>query len=271
MSFCLRRLPLAQASQLMGWCWRVVAPHLHRHPRALAHLALAYPEKSEAEREAIALGMWDNLGRVFAESLMVDRLVAAGSVDDRVSPVLERRHTPQAGIVFVSLHAGNWELAIVPARAAGIKIAGVYQKIKNPMVDAYVIRARRDHYPRGLFEKGPQAARRLMRIVREGGAIAMLADLRDRRGVVVPFFGQLAPSTSFPALLARSCGAVLVAVRVVRTGPVRFTVEGEVVEIPRNGDRDHDVEEGTRRIQALFEKWVREHPEQWMWAHRRWG
>jgi KDO2-lipid IV(A) lauroyltransferase len=110
-----------------------------------------------------------------------------------------------------------------------------------------------------------------MRIAREGGAVSLMADLRDRGGISVPFFGRPAPSTTFPALLCRTSDAVLVAARVVRIGGARFFIDGKVVEIPRTEDRDADVAEGTRRIQALFEEWIREHPEQWMWAHRRWG
>ena len=110
-----------------------------------------------------------------------------------------------------------------------------------------------------------------MRIVREGGAVALLADLRDRRGVSVPFFAHAAPSTTFPALLCRSTGATLVASRVLRTGVARFRMDGVVIDVPRTENRDADVLEATRRIHAQFESWVREHPEQWMWAHRRWG
>ena len=53
-----RALPLNLATGASAWCWRRLAPLINpkRHKRALANLALAFPEKSEAEREAIALG-----------------------------------------------------------------------------------------------------------------------------------------------------------------------------------------------------------------------
>jgi KDO2-lipid IV(A) lauroyltransferase len=249
----------------------MVAPRLHRHPRALAHLALAFPEKTDAERRLIALDMWTNLGRVFAEAFMVDRIVAAGRIEDRVAPLLDRLKASHEGAVFVSLHAGNWELVIVPTITAGVKAAGVYQRIKNPIVDRYLVGMRRERYPRGLFQKGAQIGRKLVRIVKDGGAIALLADLRDRRGVNVPFFGHPAPSTTFPALLSRAGQVVMLAARVIRLDGVHFAVEGEAIEVPRTDDRDADVEEATRRIQSIFEGWIREHPEQWMWAHNRWG
>ncbi len=56
-----------------------------------------------------------------------------------------------------------------------------------------------------------------------------------------------------------------------RNAGVHFRIQVEEIDVQRTGDRDVDIEETTRRIHALFESWIREHPEQWMWAHRRWG
>jgi Kdo2-lipid IVA lauroyltransferase/acyltransferase len=267
----LHLMPLDFASWLMGSIWRLIAPHLKRHERALRHLASAYPEKGRAEIETIAREMWMQLGRTFAESLMIERLLRAGRIDDRSGPLLDKIKASGRGTVFVSMHSGNWELAVVPTAWHGIKAAGIYQRMKNPKVDDYVTLARRDRYPRGLLPKGTDAARKVVRIIREGGAVALLADLRDRRGISVPFFGRPAPSTPFPALLARSNDAFLLAGRVVRTKGVHFIIEAEVIDPPRTGDRDADIQDATRRVHELFEKWIREHPEQWMWAHRRWG
>ncbi len=267
----LHLLPIDFGSWLMGSAWRLVAPHLRRHERALRHLAAAYPEKSSAEIETIARSMWMQLGRTFAEALISERIIRAGRIEDRTGAQLDPLKTTGKGSVFVSMHYGNWELVIYPTVGRGIKAAGVYQRMKNPKVDDYVMLARRDRYPRGMFAKGNDIARKLMRIVREGGSVALLADLRDRRGIAVPFFGRPAPTTPFPAMLARSNDVELVAARCVRKGGVHFYIETEIIEVPRTADRDADIAEATRRIHALFEQWIREHPEQWMWAHRRWG
>ena len=62
----------------MGALWRLIAPRLRRHARALAHLELAYPEKSAAEREHIAREMWGHLGRTFAEFFHLEADRGAG-------------------------------------------------------------------------------------------------------------------------------------------------------------------------------------------------
>lgn len=270
-AFLLNLMPIDAASALMGTIWRLVAPHLRRHDRVLEHLRAAYPDESLAFRQKIALAMWRNLGRVFAESLMIERIVRAGRMDVRCAPLLEEVQASDKGVVFVSLHTGNWELAVMPAASFGLKVAGIYQKLKNPLVDSWLLSRRRPHYPRGLFPKGADVPRKILRLVREGGAITLLADLRDRRGIPVQFFGRPAPTSIFPAMIARGAGVPIVAGRVVRTQGVNFVVESRYIPVPRTDDRDADIEAATRAIHAQFEAWIRENPDQWMWGHRRWG
>ena len=271
LSLLLHLLPIDVGSAVMGWFWGMIAPFLHRHERVLDHLAKAYPQQSIEFRQRIAASMWRNLGRVFAESLMLDRLLRAGRLELRTPEVIAAARDSGRGVVFISLHSGNWEMAIVGAVQAGIKAAGVYQRLKNPHVDAWLLAQRRRYYPRGLFAKGSDIGRRLLRIVREGGAVAILSDLRDRRGVSVPFFGRPAPTSTFPALLSRTGNAALIAARVIRTGGTHLVLEAVPVPVPQTEDRDADVLAATVAIHAQFEAWIREYPDQWMWGHRRWG
>ncbi|WP_425349125.1 hypothetical protein [Methylobrevis pamukkalensis] len=71
-------------------------------------------------------------------------------------------------------------------------------------------------------------------------------------------------------MLARRLGLPLVAGRVVRTQGARFRIEATPVEVPRSTDAEADIAETTRRVNAVFERWIREYPGQWMWGHRKW-
>lgn len=266
-----RALPLDTASALSGWLWRVIAPRLRRHRRARLNLAVSMPELPETEREAILRDMWEGLGRTFAEAFHLDAFGRdASRIDVTIAPPLLDMMRG-GGFVLASLHAGNWEICGVAARQTGLRIAGVYQSLKNPLVDDFVTRTRAPFYPLGLFRKGHDTVFKLMRILRNGGDVAVLADLREHRGISVPFFGRPAPSNPFPALIARSQGVPLVAVRVVRLQGARFEVQGERVPVSLTSDRSADVEATTAALHALFERWIRERPAQWMWGHRRWG
>ncbi len=262
-------LPLDWASAASGFLWRQIAPLLGRQKRALDNLALALPETTEAERRRIALAMWDNLGRTFAEFFHVQQILREQRVV--LEPFEKFEAIVAAGpFVVCTLHLGNWELASQAGLRFGLPIAGVYQRLTNELVDQWLYEHRRPLYPGGLFDKSPATSRALIKLSRAGGYPAFVADLREGRGVAVPFFGRPASSNPFPALIARVAGIPLYAVAVVRTKGAHFAMRIEPVEVPRGDDRDADVLATTAALQARFEQFIRDDPEQWMWAHRRW-
>ena len=269
-AWLVARLPLETASDLSGWIWRKVAPRLRRHNRALAHLAAAFPDLSAAERERLACDMWEVLGRTFAETFYLAEIYASHRIDAADAMGLVQAYEAQ-GMVVCAAHQGNWEVAAMGLLRLGKAPAGLYRRVKNPRVDRFLKDLRAPYYPAGLFAKEPTTALKLMRLLKRGGCLAMLADLRDHMGLQVPFFGRNAPSTPFPAMMARNLGLPLFAGRIVREPGVRFRLSMEKIDVPVTDDKEADILAATANLQAAFERSIRAHPEQWMWAHQRWG
>ncbi len=269
-AWLVARLPLETASDLSGWIWRKVAPRLQRHNRALAHLAAAFPDLSAAERERLACDMWEVLGRTFAETFYLAEIYASDRIDAADAMGLVQAYEAQ-GMVVCAAHQGNWEVAAMGLLRLGKAPAGLYRRVKNPRVDRFLKDLRAPYYPAGLFAKEPTTALKLMRLLKRGGCLAMLADLRDHMGLQVPFFGRNAPSTPFPAMMARNLGLPLFAGRIVREPGVRFRLSMEKIDVPVTDDKEADILAATANLQAAFERSIRAHPEQWMWAHQRWG
>ena len=263
-------LPVEMSSALSGKTWRLVAPLLRRHRRALAHLRRAFPEKTDAERERIARDMWENLGRVFAEAFHISEFIASDRIVIEDEAVLRDIVGPSKGAVVCAAHQANWELASIGLLRLNLRPTGVYQRITNPYVERRVKAMRQASYPGGLYPKRASTALELMRYARAGGTIAFLADLREKNGVKVPFFGIPAPSTPFPALVARTLDLPLFAAQMIREPGVRFRLSMQRVDVPKTNNRDADVLAATANVHAAFERTIREKPEQWMWAHRRW-
>ena len=179
--------------------------------------------------------------------------------------------------VGVTLHMGNWELAIWPFTEAGGRPAAIFRMVKNPYVDAYLRAQRQGLYPGGLFGKGQieenqRTARIMTDYVRQGGRLAIVSDLYDRQGIPVPFFGQPARSVMVPAMIARRVGARIWMGRCLRIGTSsRFRVELKELRVPRTANQADDIRSTTAAMQAQFEAWIREAPEQFMWSNRRWS
>ncbi len=280
----VRIVPLNVATHLSAWCWRRLAPIVNpkRHNRALDNLRIAFPEKSEAERTAIALAHWENLGRVMAETMRIDQVIADPSRVTIRNPKVFQRYSSKLGpIVGASLHMGNWELAIWPLTIAGANPACVYRSVNNPYIAQYLRYPRRDLYPGGMFGRGKvegdhgesqKTGRIIMDFVRSGGRLGVVCDLYDRTGLPVPFFGKDARTVAIPAMIARRAGARIWMSRCMRVGnESRFEIELKELRIPRTANHGDDVKWATAAMTRQFEEWVREMPEQWMWSNRRWS
>ncbi len=278
----VRLMPIDTAANVSAAIWGFVAPKLRRHQRALDNLALAYPEKTPTERDAIARAMWKNLGRVMAETMQIDRLIREPDRIEIANPQVFARYRDKLGAaVGCSLHLGNWELAIWPLTISGGSPAAVYRTVKNPYVDAFLRHQRRDLYPGGLLgkgkvdgslEEGQKTARQIMDHVRNGGRLGLVCDLYDKMGHAVPFFGQPAKSVIIPAMIARRFGARIWLARCIRVGTQsRFRIEIKELKVPRTASMGDDIKSITAAMQAEFEAWIRETPEQWMWSNRRWS
>ena len=265
-------LSLDRASALGGWIGRNVGPRLAITDRARANLRHAFPDLDAAGIERVARGMWDNLGRVVAEySHLGDFHVYE---DDRVEVIgvdhAERLRDDGIGGIFFGAHLANWELPSLAASQRGLPLVQIYRAANNPHVDRLIARAR-EAVGGERLAKSPAGARELLKALRRGEHVALLVDQKFNEGIAVPFFGRDAMTAPAPAELALRFQVPLVPVRVERLDGARFRVTVyPPMTLSDTGDRAADVLDAMTRINALFEDWIRERPEQWLWLHRRW-
>ncbi|HEY0236670.1 MAG TPA: lipid A biosynthesis lauroyl acyltransferase, partial [Afipia sp.] len=105
----------------------------------------------------------------------------------------------------------------------------------------------------------------------KGVHIGMLVDQYFHRGVDVTFFGRTTKANPLLARLVRQVDVPIYGVRVVRLPGHRFRAElSDEVKPVRDADGKIDVQGTMQAVTSVIESWVREHPEQWLWLHRRW-
>jgi KDO2-lipid IV(A) lauroyltransferase len=123
-----------------------------------------------------------------------------------------------------------------------------------------------------LVSTGLSAPVQLSRLAQTGVHIGMLIDQHYTKGVEVIFFGRRCMANPLIALLARQTECPIRGMRVVRKPDGNsFSVEvTEPIEPARDAQGGIDVARTMQAITAVIEGWVREHPEQWLWLHRRW-
>jgi len=269
-----RILGLDGASAFGGFLGRNVFIRTSASTRARNNLRAAYPEKTDAEIEAIVLEMWDNLGRTVAEYAHLEKLSMLGP-DPRIETanmhLTDEARATGKGVLFVSGHFANWELMPFAATQYGIEGGEVYRPLNNPTIDRWMVRQRMTYGPKDQIAKGAQGTRRIFTLLRGGKAILLLVDQKTNEGVPAPFFGRDAMTTPAPAALALKLGAIVLPASLERLRGSRFRMTVHPpLEFAATGDSERDTLALTIRINEKIEELVRRRPSQWLWIHRRW-
>ncbi|WP_298743691.1 lipid A biosynthesis acyltransferase [uncultured Brevundimonas sp.] len=267
----MRMLGVERASALGGRLLRTLGPRTGTQKTVMRNLRIAFPEMGRAEREALALAQWEQTGRAFAETVVMDRLVAEGRIEVVGRERLETIRASGRPVVFVAGHFANVETLAATIVGAGVPCQITYRAANNPYVDAQ-IRAARARYGVRLFApKGGEGARELLDGMARGESVALMNDQKFSEGPEVTFFGQPVNAAPGPSRLALRFGTVLQPMSVTRLTGARFRVTVyEPVALERTGDRQADIARGVQAITSFIEDRVRENPVDWFWVHRRW-
>lgn len=176
---------------------------------------------------------------------------------------------PSQGVIAVTAHLGNWETAAW--MLSSIKpVLAVARPMNNPYVETFV----QERTSRSRFRTVPKrtrTAKPLVKALRNGEMLALLADQHARKGVVADFLGVPAMTHTSPARFHIATGAPILVGVCLRTGPMSYRlVMGEPIHAEKTGAADADVLGILNRINAQLETFIRENPGQYLWAHRRW-
>ncbi|HEX7121812.1 MAG TPA: lysophospholipid acyltransferase family protein [Gemmatimonadaceae bacterium] len=278
----LRGLTRALGFVPLSWAQRIgaaiatlgYAPLGIRRRVVVRQIAAAFPELDEHAVRRLARRAYGHLGRVVAEAALLPQLGRDGVLglfeSEQGFDAIERVVAEGRGVILITGHLGNWELAGAYVAARGIPIEVIARRLNNPLVDAYVTRTREAAGMRVVYDA--DAVRRTPRALREGHAVAFVADqgVLGLASTFVPFFGRPAKTPRGAAVFALRFGipAFFVAAVVAESG--RYRCVATPIPVRDTGDREADVDAFVAAHTAVLEEWVRKHPEQYFWHHRRW-
>ncbi len=248
-----------------------------RHVKiGLRNLEIAFPDLTPQARLRILRGSYVNLGRSGAEYVRLGgffyrRLVRKVRYEGFEQWEECVRRTPGRGILVLTAHFGNFELLPAAHAMNGYQISLVHHTQRFLPADALMTFIR-ERAGVEIIRKHA-AARAVLRALRDGEMVGIPFDQNAKRSeaLFVPFFGELAATSSGLARLARMSGAAVVPVFIVRDPnhrTHRIVIQGEL-DVQRTADVEADLLENTRRFVAAIERMVRTYPEQFLWTHRR--
>ena len=239
------------------------------------NLRLAFPDWSAEERERVIRGMVRQVGWMAGEFSQFPKYTRE-KIEEIVAlegqEFFEEARERGKGVVFLTGHMSAWELAPFAHARYGFPLHFLVRPVKNARVDEMI-----NHY-RCLSGNIPieknRSARAILKVLAEGGTVGILADHNTSwgEGVFVNFFGVPACTTSGLARVAlRTDAAVVPGFLAWDDARKKYRLEfGRAVELVRTGDEEADVAANTQKFTAVVEAQIRKHPEQWVWAHKRW-
>ncbi|MHC4932543.1 MAG: lysophospholipid acyltransferase family protein [Planctomycetota bacterium] len=265
------------ARMIGGIVWRLGI----RRKVAMANLGRAFPEWSEAERERVCRRSYEHFASVVVDLLFQRRMLTRQNFYQRmkltgwtgeyfdeygVEGLRRRAHR----ILMMTAHLGNWEIGSGFFGLLGVKVAPVYRVPQNPFLARLVRKVRLSHQAEFIEKRGAVQAM-LERFERDEN-VGFLFDQEAGHGLDVPFFGHPARTHKTPAVLARDYDVkVMFGVMIRRGDFLQYEARGYLYEeFERTGDRDRDLFDITHRLMGRLEEYIREHPEQYLWMHRRW-
>jgi KDO2-lipid IV(A) lauroyltransferase len=270
-------LPSRSFARTIGAWIGSIALQLTPRLRRIGHLnlALAFPQKTAAEREQILRRLYRNLGWLLAEFCQMSSYTPATTESfiryEGLEHYLAARDQGK-GVLILTAHLGAWELSSFYHSLMGYPMSIVIRRLDNPLVDKLVNRIRCLHGNHVLHKD--DFARGLLASMRRGETVGILMDtnMTPPQGTFVDFFGHLACTGSGLARVAMKTGAqvlpgFLLWEEASQSYVLRF---GAPLALPASGDVEADAVVHTALFTRVIEDYIRQYPDQWLWVHRRW-
>ncbi len=235
------------------------------------------PALTPREAKEVARRCFENLGVNFVEVLLFPyvnkeeypsrfRLEKHESVDDALGG--------SRGVLVLGFHFSNWEIMGVASFLLRREIVALARPLKGQhRLNDFLNNLRA---LTGLtMIPNKDTARDVMRLLRENRMVALLGDQREKRSkaVWVELFGKVVPTSKGIVALAMKTGAPVVPIYSRRDGFLRYTIicDAPLLIERREASRDELVHRNVRRVNAVLERIVAGHPEEWFLVHRRFG
>ncbi|MFC1576498.1 lysophospholipid acyltransferase family protein [Candidatus Omnitrophota bacterium] len=241
---------------------------------ALQNLRLSFPEKSEAELRRITRDVFSNLAKNLVEWINIYKL-SKDNLDRWVTQVgfdkVERAFSETGkGVIVLSAHFGNWELASFCFSFSGHRSTAVARRIYFRGYDKFINNMRNSKGVNIIYRD--DSPKKILKLLRRNEAFGLLADqdVDSVEGVFVNFFGRPAYTPKAPVALSLVSGAPIFPCFVIReNGRHKLILEGPM-ELEKRPTKEETIKVNTQKWVSIQESYIRKYPEQWVWMHKRW-
>ena len=267
-----RKIILAFCSSIGKLAFSVVKKE---RQKTISNLTIAFGEtKSESEIKSMAKKVFANLALVFGDYLYTLRYTTREQFSEIIDfegfEHLEEAYKEGKGVLCLTGHVSSWEFSAIMPPVLGFETSALSRPMPNPQINKLIVGYRQK---RGMKNIGrSHAYPKLIEAIEKGECMIIMVDQDTKaKGVFVDFFGKQAFTPVGAARLALDTKAPVIPMFTMRLPDKRYCFK----ILPRlplidTGNVESDLLENTRIYTEIYEKIIREIPEQWVWMHERW-
>lgn len=218
---------------------------------------------------------FENIGIFLVDSFFLD-VVDKGNFSDFVvfegTEYLNEGLSENRGLIVVSGHFGNWEfLAGVPAKLGMFNVAVVMNRQINPYTEKMIVETRRNARLETIYNQ-PEEIKKIVSYLKKNWIVGMVVDQAYYFDpIYVEFFGKPAPTARGPAVFHLKLGSPIVMARSILLDDGRYKLKFYPPMKFNLEYTESSVEFIMKKINEIFEEWIKEDPTQWFsWTHPRW-
>ena len=240
--------------------------------RAIAQIQQAL-NISEPEATLLTKKMFEHFGKVAMEWIHKETLLSQHpdlQLSEEHQLLFKQALSEEQGVIAVTGHIGNWELLAQMVAKAQFPVVSVARPTYDPRLTRWVDSMRSNQGMKVLWRGSSSSPREILRVFKNNQILGLLIDQDTKvQSTFVPFFGKPAATPTAAATLALRKNTPIIIGWLHRTAH-GFKPHFERYHYESTGDNPADVRRITAEITQRLEFAIREHPEQWVWLHKRW-
>ena len=245
----------------------------HERAKTMSHLQMAFgSEKSNAELLKIGQGVFEHYGKMCAEFILIDKIIARFDEFVSTSGVenLDNALRAGKGAVLAVAHFGNWEIMGGFHALKGYPLTVIARKIYFEKYDRYLVALRKKMKVETIYRD--ESVRTMLLTLRKNRLLGFVVDqdVDSVDGVFVNFFGRPAFTPIAPVRFALASGAPIIPAFIIRDGMRHRVIVEPPIDLVQTGNKEEDVRVNTQKWVDVQERYIRRYPELWVWNHRRW-
>ncbi len=227
---------------------------------------------NEEQKKNIKKMMWSNYGKTFVEYLFLNKFRKNNShINFKGKEILKSIINKNRPVIFVSGHFANFELMSMELTRESINLATIYRPLNNLFLNPFMEYVRRTYVCKNQIKKGIAGVKDSINYLKKNYSIALMIDQRVSEGKRLPFFDQMALTTTLPAQLAIKFDLEIVPIYIKRNLNNSFEMEIlKPITLDKNEDIITQKINTTIKLNKILEEMISRDPGQWIWTHNRW-